>query len=201
MPAATPDRLLCACRCVGAADGEKAIAKIRELGDPVGEYVGSQPYVGWQATFDPLLEEGARNYWKSHDLAELSDGAIGELLEAVQNLPGPECEIFIAHIGWAMSRVPGDATAYSVRGSHFIMNIHGRWREASQDAQCLSWVRHLFDRMSPHAVGTAYVNFMPEDDAERVEAAYGSNYHRSSAIKSTYGPENFSRMNQNVRPG
>jgi hypothetical protein len=90
LPAATPARLLCACRCVGAADGEKAIARIRERGDPVGEYVGSQPYVGWQAAFDPLLEEGARNYWKSHDLAELSAGATGELLEAVQNLPGPD---------------------------------------------------------------------------------------------------------------
>jgi Berberine and berberine like len=100
-----------------------------------------------------------------------------------------------------MSRVADDATAVPVRGSHFIMNIHGRWREASQDAECLDWIRHLFDRMSPHAVATGYVNFMPLDDAERVKAAYGSNYHRLSAIKSTYDPEGFSRMNQNVRPG
>ena len=72
-----------------------------------------------------------------------------------------------------------------------------RWREASQDAECLDWVRHLFDRMSPHAVGAVYMNFMPLDEAEHVEAAYGSDYQRLSAIKATYEPENFSRMNQN----
>jgi Berberine and berberine like len=38
---------------------------------------------------------------------------------------------------------------------------------------------------------------MPLDEAEHVEAAYGSDYQRLSAIKATYEPENFSRMNQN----
>ena len=43
----------------------------------LGEHVGPAPYGGWQQAFDPLLAPGARNYWKSHNFTELSDGAIG----------------------------------------------------------------------------------------------------------------------------
>jgi hypothetical protein len=48
------------------------------------------------------------------------------LLAAIRNLPDPECEVFIAHVGGAMARVAVDATAYPQRDSHFIMNVHTR---------------------------------------------------------------------------
>ena len=46
----------------------------------------------------------------------------------------------------------------------------------------------------------AYVNFMPDDEPERVEAAYGANYRRLAEIKRRYDPDNLFRMNQNIRP-
>ncbi|TIN53681.1 MAG: FAD-linked oxidase, partial [Mesorhizobium sp.] len=47
---------------------------------------------------------------------------------------------------------------------------------------------------------TAYVNFMPEDEVDRVEAAYGGNHRRLLEIKQRYDPLNLFRMNQNLRP-
>ncbi|TIX56785.1 MAG: FAD-linked oxidase, partial [Mesorhizobium sp.] len=46
----------------------------------------------------------------------------------------------------------------------------------------------------------AYVNFMPEDETDRIEAAYGGNYRRLLEIKQRYDPQNLFRMNQNLRP-
>ena len=112
------------------------------------------------------LTPGARNYWKTHDFTELSDAAISTITSAVSRLPGPECEVFIAHVGGAMSRVPTDATAYPHRGAHFIMNVHTRWREARQDSQCIAWARELFTAAAPFATGSGYVNFMPADEPE-----------------------------------
>jgi FAD/FMN-containing dehydrogenase len=182
------------------AEGEKAMAELRGLGKPIVDVVSPHPFVGWQSAFDPLLTPGARNYWKSHDFERLSDEAIDILLDAVKTLPGPECEIFIAHVGGAMARVPADATAYPQRKSHFIMNVHTRWREPSQDAACIGWARKLFDAAAKHAIGSAYVNFMPDDETDRIEKVYGSNFKRLAAIKRKYDPDNLFRSNQNIKP-
>jgi len=189
------------CYCGDMAEGEKAVAELRGLGDPIADVVGPHPFVGWQAAFDPLLEPGARNYWKSHDFQELSDAAIAVLLEAIGRLPGPECEVFIAHVGGAMSRIAADATAYPQRDSHFIMNVHTRWREAAEDETCIGWARKLFDAAAPHATGSVYVNFMPADESDRVpEGAYGANYTRLARAKAKYDPGNLFRMNHNIPP-
>ncbi|MBE9552630.1 MAG: FAD-binding oxidoreductase [Proteobacteria bacterium] len=188
------------CWCGEMAEGEKAVAELRSLGNPIADVVSPHPFTGWQGAFDPLLTPGARNYWKSHDFTELSDGAITDILDGVWSLPSPECEVFIAHVGGQMSRIPADATAYPVRSSHFIMNVHTRWREASEDATCIKWTRDLFDATAQHATGSVYINFMPDDDGGRVAEAYGANHARLTQVKAKYDPGNLFRLNQNIVP-
>jgi FAD/FMN-containing dehydrogenase len=180
--------------------GEKAVQPLRALGKPIADVVSPHPFTGWQAAFDPLLTPGARNYWKSHDFNDLSDAAIGVVLDAVSNLPTPECEVFLAHIGGAMARVPADATPFPNRDAHFIMNVHTRWRDKAQDQACVAWARRLFEATAPFASGSVYVNFMPDDEGDRVQKAYGPNYRRLAQIKRRYDPDNLFRMNQNIRP-
>src|SRR5690606_21685738 len=151
-------------------EGERASAELRGLGKPIVDVVAPHPFTGWQKAFDPLLTPGARNYWKSHDFVELSDGAIDAMLAAIRTLPTPECEIFIAHVGGAMSRVAADATAYPQRQSHFVMNAHTRWQDPADDERCITWARALAEATAPHAAGSVYVNFMPEDETGRVGA-------------------------------
>jgi FAD/FMN-containing dehydrogenase len=192
--------VLAMCYCGDAASGEAATARLRSIGNPIADVVGPSPFSGWQQAFDPLLTPGARNYWKSHDFIALSDGTIDILLDAVRKLPGPECEIFIAHVGGAAGRIAADATAFPQRNAHFVMNVHARWREPGMDDACIGWARQLFEAAKPYSTGTAYINFMPEDEGDRVAAAYAGNYQRLSEIKRRYDPHNLFRMNQNVKP-
>jgi FAD/FMN-containing dehydrogenase len=180
---------------------EKAVAPLRALGKPIADVIGPSPFAGWQTAFDPLLTPGARNYWKSHDFKELEDGFIKVLVDAVGTLPGPECEVFIGHLGGAVNRQPVEATAYPHRDIEFVMNVHTRWREAAQDQACVAWARQLFDAATPFATGGVYVNFMPEDEAQRVQkGAYGKNYERLAKLKAKFDPNNLFRMNQNIKP-
>jgi FAD/FMN-containing dehydrogenase len=191
---------LAMCYCGDIKEGEVAAARLRGIGQPIADVVGPTDFTSWQQAFDPLLTPGARNYWKSHDFIELADTAVDVLVEAVGKLPGPECEVFVGHVGGAAGRIAVDATAFPQRNSHFVMNVHARWREASMDQSCIDWARSLYEAAKPYAAGTAYINFMPQDESERVEMAYGGNYGRLAEVKQRYDPMNLFRMNQNIRP-
>ena len=192
--------VLALCHCGEIEVAQSEASGLRAIGKPIVDVVAPHAFVDWQQALDPLLAPGARNYWKSHDFRELSDPAIQILTDAARKLPGPECEIFIGHVGGAAGRVATDATAFPQRSSHFVMNVHARWREQEQDRPCIEWARGIFEATKPYAVGTAYINFMPEDELDRVESAYGGNYKRLAEVKRRYDPQNLFRMNQNVRP-
>ncbi|MCK5653450.1 MAG: FAD-binding oxidoreductase [Gemmatimonadetes bacterium] len=182
-------------------EGEIALQPLRDFGDPIADVISPHLYTGFQAAFDPLLTPGARNYWKSHDFLELSDDLLNTVLPFVERLPSPECEVFFAQMGGATSRVPAEATAYQHREAEFIMNVHGRWQDAGDDELCVGWSRELFDAATPHATGGVYVNFMTEEESDRIRAAYGPSYDRLVKLKAKYDPDNLFRLNQNIRPG
>ncbi len=181
--------------------GKEAVRPLRALGNPIADVVSPHLFAGWQAAFDPLLAPGARNYWKSHDFLEIGDGAIEVITDYASRLPTTECEIFLGHLGGAVNRVPANATAYPHRNVEFVMNVHTRWRDAAQDQECLGWARAFFNKTAPLATGGVYVNFMPEDESQRVRAgAYGPNYTRLAQLKKRYDPHNLLRHNQNISP-
>ena len=184
----------------GALDaGLAAAAPFRALGHPIADLVGPQPFVAWQAGFDAMLPPGARNYWKSHDLKDLTDAAGMAVVEAMRRVPTSETDIIIAHLGGQIGRLAAGDAAYSRRGVEFLVSIHARWSDPGQDTACIGWARGLFEELAPHATGSVYVNFMTNDEADRVRGAYGPNFDRLAEIKRRYDPENLFRLNQNIR--
>jgi Berberine and berberine like len=67
--------------------------------------------------------------------------------------------------------------------------------------RCIAWARKTFAKMQPFFASARYVNYPGDDETgEPVAAANGPNYRRLQKLKSKYDPENFFRMNQNIRP-
>ncbi|SHK66876.1 FAD-binding oxidoreductase [Rhodothermus profundi] len=195
-----PVIVLALCYAGNPDEGERLIEPLRAFGTLLGEHVGVQPYVNWQQAFDPLLTPGARNYWKSHNLEVLEDSFFEELVDALAQLPSAECELFVGALGGATGRPDPAATAYPHRKARFVMNVHSRWREAADDARCIRWARRVFHRTAPFASGGAYVNFIPADESDALQRAYGDNYARLAQIKRQYDPHNLFRVNQNIHP-
>jgi FAD/FMN-containing dehydrogenase len=191
---------LALCYAGNPAEGEKLIEPLRGFGTARGEHIGVQPYTAWQQAFDPLLTPGARNYWKSHNLSQLSDGAIDAIIEYAATLPSPQCEIFVGTIGGQTARVAPEAMAYSSRDANYVMNVHGRWESAAEDERCIAWAREFFAKSQPFASGGAYINFLTQDESARIAFAYGATYNRLVALKKKYDPTNLFQMNQNIKP-
>jgi FAD/FMN-containing dehydrogenase len=182
------------------ARGEALIEPLRQASPSHGEMIGMHAWTMWQSLFDPLVTHGARNYWKSHHLLDLSDGFIDCALDAASRLPTDECEIFLTHMEGAPSRVPEDATAVGHRTPPFSMNIHTRWRQAADDARCLAWVREFHAASKPFARGV-YVNFISDEGEDRVRDAYAPQvWSRLVQVKTAWDPDNLFRVNQNIRP-
>jgi FAD/FMN-containing dehydrogenase len=82
----------------------------------------------------------------------------------------------------------------------YVCNVHGRWDTPGEDRKGMEWARGFIRDTAPHATGGVYVNFLTDDESDRVKAAYGTNYHRLAEIKKKYDPQNLFRINQNIRP-
>jgi hypothetical protein len=80
------------------------------------------------------------------------------------------------------------------------MNVHGRWQDLGKDQECIGWARDLFQATAPFSTGSVYVNFLTQDEEDRIKAAYGRNYERLARIKAKYDPTNLFRANMNIRP-
>jgi FAD/FMN-containing dehydrogenase len=181
-------------------EGEALIDPLRRFATPAGQHVGVQPYSAWQQALDPLLTTGARNYWKSHNLTRLDDGLFDQVIDYAGRLPSPQCEIFLAALGGATSRPTPEATAYAHRDTQFVMNVHGRWEDPTDDERVIGWARGFFKATAPYASGGVYVNFLTADEGDRVSAAYGSNNRRLAQVKRKYDPKNLFRVNHNIKP-
>ncbi len=192
--------VLALCYAGDPTEGKKLIEPLRGFGTAYGEQIGVQRYTAWQQAFDSLLTRGVRNYWKSHNLSQLSEGAIDAVIEYGAKLPSPHCEIFIDAIGGQMARVAPEAMAYSSRDANYVLNVHARWESAGEDQRCIAWARELFAKTRPFASGGAYINFLTQDETDRIAFAYGATYNRLVELKKKYDPTNFFRMNQNIKP-
>jgi FAD/FMN-containing dehydrogenase len=180
--------------------GEKLIEPIRKITASHGEAAAMHPWVAWQSTFDALASPGARNYWKSHHVKELSDSCIDKIIQFAAELPTEECEVFIPHMEGAPSRVPDNQTAFSHRKTPFVLNIHTRWRKAADDDKCLTWAKTFHSSTQEFAQGV-YVNFLSQEGEDRVKEAYTPEvWERLVAVKRKWDPSNRFRMNQNIRP-
>jgi FAD/FMN-containing dehydrogenase len=184
-----------------ARTGEQLTVPLRSFGTPCWHHLGPQPYVQWQRAFDPLLTPGARNYWKSHNFSQLTDSALAIVLDYANTLPSPHCEIFIGLLGGQAARVAADATAYAHRDVKWVLNVHGRWERAEEDQKGIAWARNFFNAAAPHATGGVYVNFMTQEESERIPAAYTPEaWQRLVEVKNRWDPTNLFRMNQNIKP-
>ena len=67
------------------------------------------------------------------------------------------------------------------------------------DTFCIDSARKFFDKTAPYSTGGVYVNFISEGE-ERVDAAFGVNFEQLAKVKRKYDPDNFFRINQNIKP-
>ena len=187
-----------------AAEGDRALAPLRDLGPLAADFSGRMAYVDAQKLFDPLFPTGAfRCYWKSHLLTTLTDEMIDEGLANAIASPTDRSISSFWNFGGATARVPADATAFGDRSFGWMYSLDSVWEQPEEDAKVMDWTRNAWTRFRRHShQGRLYLNFAGQDDdsAALTKDAFGRNFDRLAAIKHRYDPGNMFRFNQNILP-
>jgi len=185
------------------AAGDTFTRPLKAFGPPVLDAMGPMPYVASNMMLDAGFPKGARNYWKSHFLLELTDPAIDALIHHFDQLPNPACQILIEHFHGAVTRVPVSDTAFAMRHSGYNILIAGQWQDAADDQRCIGWVRATYAAIQPFVSPRRYANYIADDEmteAASLAAVYGPNVTRLRQIKKRYDPDNVFRLNLNIPP-
>ena len=180
------------------AEGERAMAPLRALGTPIADVVRAVPYVAIQSMLDGGAPHGRHYYWRSHRLPGLGDGVVDVLMEYLERIPTPFSQINGWAMGGAVSRVDAGATAVGEREGGVDISLPAAWEPGDPDAEGhKGWSRAGWEALRPHSSGV-YANFISDEGAVGLEAAYGTRLARLSELKAVWDPDNVFRQNANI---
>jgi FAD/FMN-containing dehydrogenase len=187
------------CYCGPVDQGERVLAPLRKLGNPVKDALGPARYVELQGSLDAGNPPG-RYYIKGGYVRRITPELCDVIVDYLEHSPADNTVVGIPQFGGAISRVKPTATAYWHReASHEVIAL-GFWDDAAGAESTTLWVRGAFKAIEPFTDGY-YVNHGGFDESERrVRANYGDNYPRLAALKKRYDPANLFRLNANIKP-
>jgi FAD/FMN-containing dehydrogenase len=199
----TPMIALALCYAGAAGEGEQVVKPLRAFAPPAIDVIGPIPYLALQSIFDATAPNGINAYWKTEYLNDLGDDAVDVLVDHTAKMKSlsPFAAVHIHHWGGAVTRAKADATAFAHRDAPYVLNIIGLWMEQEKADKHIAWARDFAQAMQPVSTGQVYLNFLGDEGAARVKAAYGAaRYERLVALKNKYDPTNLFRLNQNIKP-
>jgi FAD/FMN-containing dehydrogenase len=161
-----------------------------------------KPFLAVQGMNDDATSWGHRVYMKSGFIAELSDGVIDACVAHAADSPaGGDCSVSLWAMGGAIRREPDDAMAFTGRKADWWLSAEATWDDPMLDRPHMTWARRAMGALEPYTIVGQYVNDAVESDVGSVRAIYGNEkYDRLVALKRAYDPDNFFRLNQNIRP-
>jgi hypothetical protein len=181
---------------------ERDIAALRALGPAVIDTIRVKPYLTAQRMNDEAMSWGYRFYMKSAFIHSLPDELIDRCVEHMSQGPGGVHGGYtVWACGRAIGRVPEEATAFSGRQAAFWMGSEVLWKDQARDDECRAWGRDAMAEVKPYESAGRYVNDVAEVGDDVTRSVYGeAKYQRLVALKRAWDPENFFRLNQNIRP-
>jgi FAD/FMN-containing dehydrogenase len=179
-------------------EGERDLAVLRAIAEPVVDLVGPMPYAAMFPEDElpvPSVSAMRTTFIDRLDTKVAAD-VLGWL--EVADWPVPLAQIRV--LGGAVARVPADATAFAHRTRPILLAfavmevppeevpIHAKWSAAAIEAL----------RQGPPG---AYVNFSGDDSPAAIRVAYPyTTLRRLTEVKRRYDPDNLFRLNHNVPP-
>ena len=168
--------------------------------NPVFHHVWEMPYPAIQTLFDGMMPPGLQWYWRADFFDQIQPEAAAQHLKFGSCIPTPLSQMHLYPISGAAARVGNEDTPWAYRDAKYAGVFVGVDPDPANAEKLTDWCKKYWEACHPYSMGGAYSNFMMDEGQERVKASYKHNYDKLVSIKQKYDPQNFFRVNQNIRP-
>jgi hypothetical protein len=177
---------------------EKDLRVFREA-SPLMDSFGAKHYLAVQTANDDVMGWGKRFYSKSGFVAKFTDEVVDQCAALTETMP-PGAELSLWAHGGAVGRVADEAMAYTGRDAMFSVHAELLWTDPADDEDRMAWGRGAFAALKPFMTTGRYVNDVVELGTDGAQIYGKAKYERLVSLKRKYDPDNFFRLNQNIRP-
>ena len=183
-------------------EGERVVAPLREVAQPVVDMVQAMPYTALQSMLDASGPKGIRGYFKAEFMEELDSEAVAKIVQHGARRAGPMAQLLMEPMRGAISRAGEDDTALGRRDVAWCYHALAMWMEPDPETAeaHIAWARNLAEDLDEHSTDGVYLNYISDHEDERIRSTFGPKYDRLVALKNRYDPNNLFRLNQNIRP-
>ncbi|MCY1137033.1 FAD-binding oxidoreductase [Actinoplanes sp. Pm04-4] len=172
-----------------AAEGKELLAGLDGLGTVYTSRIGPAPWAGLIGFVDSIAPAGRHYAVRTRNVPGFTDDVMAVLAKAGASRTTPESTIALHCFRGAAARVAPDATAFTWRVPHFMVEVIGSWwpddREPDRHRQ---WVERTTADLSAHAMPGGYVNLLGPDEGDRAADTFGPNTAHLQGVKRRYDP-------------
>ena len=168
--------------------------------NPVFQHVGEMPYPSIQTLFDGMMPPGMQWYWRADFFDQIPAEAAAQHLKFGSMIPTSLSQMHLYPISGAAGRVGKEETPWAYRDAKYAGVFVGVDPDPTNAEKITQWCKSYWEACHPYSMGGAYSNFMMDEGQERVKASYKHNYDKLVSVKQKYDPQNFFRVNQNIKP-
>ena len=180
------------------AAAEEAIAPFRALAKPYADFIKPGPYLSMYPPEDPDYHPTAVS--KNMFMNRIGLAEAQQIVDTLTNATAVFRVTQIRVLGGAIADVAADATAYAHRAAPIMVNIAAFFTTPEDKIKQQKWVDDYSAALQQEITG-AYVNFVGDEGAERIHAAYPTaTWERLRKIKAKVDPRNLFSRNQNIVP-
>lgn len=145
----------------------------------------------------PPLQSETFKSSSAYAYTPLSDAALDQLIDHLQNAPGQANVVSLAAYGGAISQIPAQDTAFVHRQPLFLIHYQSYWANESDADKNIRWIEGFRSSMLPYTRG-AYQNYADSLILDWPDAYYGENLNRLMQIKRKYDPDNLFCFEQSI---
>ena len=179
---------------------EKALKPFRDVAPIVADGSGPLPYPALNGAFDALYPEGPSRLLERG----LRQGSPGRRDRGARRawIPGSRGDLHDAPVSDQRRMPSRGSERHRLRlpRRHLRDGVPGGLDRPGQGRRADRVAARLLRGVVALLGAGGYINFMQDDDDDRIRDNYRQNYDRLVQVKRTYDPDNLFHMNQNVAP-